>query len=95
MKAYKQRKEAEAKLWQTQANTSAWLCGIYVMRAIGNCISSDVNYPQSPLRNLFKSDPELPDQQEDTEREKAKGDQDLITAQILHAKSVLKKQDEK
>lgn len=55
MKAYNERKSNEAKLWQMQVNTAAWLQGIYISAAIGACISKECQYPEKPVP-MFKDE---------------------------------------
>lgn len=54
MKAYNERKKSEAKLWQWETNTAAWIQGRYIMAAISHCFSKDEEYPTSPIE-IFKS----------------------------------------
>jgi hypothetical protein len=47
--AYRKKKDFERQEWQYKSNTEAWMCGVYVMRAVGSCLSSNNKYPQHPL----------------------------------------------
>lgn len=49
LKAYRQREEYKAEVWRFQTNTTAWIQGIYIGRAIGACLSRGNNYPEKPL----------------------------------------------
>lgn len=93
MGAYKQKTEAEAKLWREKANVSAWLQGAYIARAIGACFSKRESYSEKPL-HMFADDGS--EGEEDTssrrEQEQGKQTQDLITAQMIRVKSILEKQ---
>ena len=99
MKAYIQSKKNEAKVWSERTNASAWLFGRYVSMAIGHCFSKNSAYPDRPIPLGNEENAELPDSEqrkappESKEEREAKYNQKMITAQIIHAQSVLKRQN--
>jgi len=95
VRSYRQKKDGELKLWREQANASAWLQGLYVLRAINSCFPQGEDYPSEPIHLLnydgTKTEEEV---SKDCEREKAKATQDKITARILQVQSFFKRQSE-
>ena len=66
------------------------------MRAVGSCFPKGPQYPTQPL-HLLKDDGALTETEIvrlSSEEAKAKANQDMITAQVIHAQAILKKQIE-
>jgi len=90
LKAYNERKKSEAKLWQWETNTAAWLQGRYMMAAISHCFSKDKQYPAKPFE-VFKSYDES--EGEEPQKEVNSSDDD-IRAQTQKLDRILAKKNQ-
>lgn len=56
VKVYNEKKTSDMKLWQFQANVSAWLQGQYIRAAIDSMFPKGQKYPEKPFEIFTHSE---------------------------------------
>ena len=63
LSVYKEQKEQEDKSRLALADMSAWMNGVYVLRAIGCVMDKNATYPNSNV--FFNDEPELTEEEKE------------------------------